>query len=67
MRRLGLTLVALVVFTLSIVGPVFAEDVSVRGYFPTKVFKAERFVLFSSRASSGGGPYVVEDSYTLSR
>jgi len=33
MRRLGLTLAALVVFTLSIVGPVFAEDVSVRGYF----------------------------------
>jgi hypothetical protein len=23
-------------------------------------------VLFSSRASTGGGPYVVEDSYALS-
>jgi hypothetical protein len=23
-------------------------------------------VLFSSRASTGGGPYVVEDSYSLS-
>jgi len=29
------------------------------------VFTAERFVLFSSRASTGGGPYVVEDSYAL--
>jgi RNA 2',3'-cyclic 3'-phosphodiesterase len=43
-----------------------ADYLSVRGYFPSKVFTAERFVLFSSRASTGGGPYVVEDSYTLS-
>ena len=44
-----------------------ADYLSVRGYFPTKVFTAERFVLFSSRASTGGGPYVVEDSYELRR
>jgi 2'-5' RNA ligase len=43
-----------------------ANYLSVRGYFPSKVFTAERFVLFSSRASVGGGPYVVEDSYALS-
>jgi 2'-5' RNA ligase len=43
-----------------------ADYLSVRGYFPTKVFTASRFVLFSSRASIGGGPYVVEDSYALS-
>jgi len=43
-----------------------ADYLSVRGYFPSKVFTAERFVLFSSRASTGGGPYVVEDSYELS-
>ena len=43
-----------------------ADYLSVRGYFPTKVFTADRFVLFSARASTGGGPYVVEDSYTLS-
>jgi 2'-5' RNA ligase len=43
-----------------------ADYLSVRGYFPTKVFTASRFVLFSSRASTGGGPYVVEDSYALS-
>ena len=36
-----------------------------RGYFPTKIFTAQRFVLFSARASTGGGPYVVEDSYAL--
>ena len=43
-----------------------ADYLSARGYFPSKVFTAERFVLFSSRASTGGGPYVVEDSYALS-
>ncbi|TMK37448.1 MAG: RNA 2',3'-cyclic phosphodiesterase [Alphaproteobacteria bacterium] len=43
-----------------------ADYLSVRGYFPSRVFTAERFVLFSSRASTGGGPYVVEDSYALS-
>lgn len=43
-----------------------ADYLSMRGYFPTRIFTASRFVLFSSRASSGGGPYVVEDSYALS-
>ena len=43
-----------------------ADYLSVRGYFPTRVFTAQRFVLFSARASTGGGPYVVEDSYALS-
>src|SRR6266481_1117459 len=42
-----------------------ADYLSVRGYFPTRVFTASRFVLFSSRASTGGGPYVVEDTYAL--
>ena len=42
-----------------------ADYLSVRGYFPSQVFTADRFVLFSSRASTGGGPYVVEDSYEL--
>lgn len=42
-----------------------ADYLSVRGYFPTRTFMASRFVLFSSRDSVGGGPYVVEDSYTL--
>lgn len=42
-----------------------ADYLAIRGYFPSKVFTAQRFVLFSSRASTGGGPYVVEDSYEL--
>jgi 2'-5' RNA ligase len=28
-------------------------------------FRPSRFVLFSSRASTGGGPYVVEADYPL--
>ena len=43
-----------------------ADYLSVRGYFPTRSFMASRFVLFSARASVGGGPYIVEDSYALS-
>ena len=42
-----------------------ADYLSVRGYFPARAFTVERFVLFSSRASVGGGPYVVEDAYAL--
>jgi RNA 2',3'-cyclic 3'-phosphodiesterase len=43
-----------------------AEYLSVRGLFRTTTFRVSRFVLFSSRASVGGGPYVVEASYPLS-
>lgn len=42
-----------------------AEYLASRGYFRTSPFKVSRFVLFSSRASVGGGPYVVEASYPL--
>ena len=42
-----------------------AEYLSGRGYFRTAAFRVSRFVLFSSRASVGGGPYVVEASYPL--
>ena len=42
-----------------------ADYLSVRGYFPTRVITASRFVLFSSRASTGGGPYVTENFYAL--
>jgi 2'-5' RNA ligase len=38
----------------------------VRGYFPSRSFMASRFVLFSSRTSTGGGPYVFEAPYALS-
>jgi 2'-5' RNA ligase len=40
-----------------------AEYLSARGYFRTAAFHVSRFVLYSSRASVGGGPYVVEASY----
>ena len=43
-----------------------AEYLSARGYFRTSPFRVSRFVLFSSRSSVGGGPYVVEASYPLS-
>ena len=36
-----------------------------RGAFLAGPFPVTRFVLFSSRASQGGGPYVVEQSYPL--
>ncbi len=36
------------------------------GAFSWPPFEVSRFVLFSSRASSGGGPYVVEQDYPLS-
>ena len=42
-----------------------AEYLSARGVFRAPPFKVSRFVLFSSRASVGGGPYVVEAAYPL--
>ena len=42
-----------------------ADYLSIRGYFPTQTFRVSSFALFSSRASVGGGPYIVENSYPL--
>jgi RNA 2',3'-cyclic 3'-phosphodiesterase len=42
-----------------------AEYLSARGGFFSRHFEATRFVLFSSRASTGGGPYIVEAAYPL--
>ena len=42
-----------------------AEYLGLRGGFTTAAFPVERFVLFSSRAMTGGGPYLVEDAYPL--
>ena len=42
-----------------------ADYLSARGYFRTAPFTVSRFVLFSSRASTGGGPYVAEALYPL--
>ena len=43
-----------------------AEYLSARGLFRTSTFRVSRIVLFSSRNSVGGGPYVVEAGYPLS-
>ena len=42
-----------------------AEYLSARGHFRSQPFPVSRFVLYSSRALVGGGPYVVEASYPL--
>jgi 2'-5' RNA ligase len=42
-----------------------ADYLAVRQPYRSTPFRASRFVLFSSRASVGGGPYVVEAAYAL--
>jgi 2'-5' RNA ligase len=42
-----------------------ADYLAIRGAFKTPPFPITRFVLFSSRASVGGGPYVIEAAYPL--
>jgi RNA 2',3'-cyclic 3'-phosphodiesterase len=42
-----------------------AEYLSARGAFHAGPFEVDRFVLFSSRDVTGGGPYVVEEAYPL--
>lgn len=42
-----------------------ADYLSLRGGFAAGPFQIDRFVLFSSRNSVGGGPYVVEAEYPL--
>jgi 2'-5' RNA ligase len=40
-----------------------ASYIAMQGAFPKLAFTAPRFVLYSARASTGGGPYVVEAAY----
>ena len=42
-----------------------AEYLTLRGGFSAGPIAIDRFVLFSSRDSVGGGPYVVEEAYPL--
>jgi 2'-5' RNA ligase len=42
-----------------------AHYIAMHGAFQKLSFSAQRFVLYSSRASSGGGPYIVEAAYPL--
>ena len=45
--------------------PDMAAYIAMAGQFTPLSFPANRFVLFSSKDSVGGGPYVVEESYPL--
>jgi RNA 2',3'-cyclic 3'-phosphodiesterase len=42
-----------------------ADYLAARGHYRSMPFPVSRFVLFSSRASIGGGPYIVEEAYPL--
>jgi RNA 2',3'-cyclic 3'-phosphodiesterase len=42
-----------------------ADYLAARGTLMAESFTAERFVLYSARDGSGGGPYVVEAAYPL--
>lgn len=42
-----------------------ANFLALRGGFRSPPFPVGRFVLLSSRASRGGGPYIVEEAYPL--
>jgi len=42
-----------------------ATYLTLRGDFATAPFPVGRFVLLSSRASRGGGPYIMEEAYPL--
>jgi 2'-5' RNA ligase len=42
-----------------------ADYLATRGFYRSPAFPVTRFVLFSSRAATGGGPYVVEAAYPL--
>ena len=42
-----------------------ADYLTARAHYRSSSFEVSRFVLFSSRSSVGGGPYVVEAAYPL--
>jgi 2'-5' RNA ligase len=42
-----------------------ADYLAARGHYRSQPFQVSRFVLFSSRSSTGGGPYIVEAAYPL--
>jgi 2'-5' RNA ligase len=45
--------------------PAVADYLASRGALAVEAFTAARFVLYSAREGSGGGPYVVEAAYPL--
>ena len=42
-----------------------ADYLAAHGLFRSMQFRVDHFSLFSSRASSGGGPYVIEETFPL--
>jgi 2'-5' RNA ligase len=40
-----------------------ADYIAMHGHFPKLAFTANRFVLYSAKESTGGGPYLVEAAY----
>jgi 2'-5' RNA ligase len=42
-----------------------ADYLTARAHYRSSAFEVSRFVLFSSRSSVGGGPYIVEEAYPL--
>jgi RNA 2',3'-cyclic 3'-phosphodiesterase len=42
-----------------------ADYLGVRGYVPARQFAATRFVLYSAREATGGGPYLIEAAFKL--
>ena len=46
-------------------GAAVADYLGIYGHYARLDFPVDRFVLFSSRDSRGGGPYVVEEEYPL--
>ena len=42
-----------------------ADYLAMRAHYRSAAFEVSRFVLFSSRSSVGGGPYVIEADYPL--
>jgi 2'-5' RNA ligase len=44
-----------------------AAFIAAAGYFEPAAFAADRFVMYSSKASVGGGPYLIEATYALDR
>lgn len=73
MRRLGLTPetrkftphVTLARLTREAYPRAVADYLAIRAFWRPRTFTAARFVLFSSKDSVGGGPYILEEDYPL--
>jgi len=57
--------VTLARFNRQVRAPEVAHHLAEAGFFPPRTFTATHVTLFSARASTGGGPYLVEAAYPL--